>query len=270
MIGAVIGDIAGSRYEFHNIKKKDFILMDDYSKFTDDSVLTIAVGRAVLEYKQNGGDLSAMAKKYMLEIGRQYPNCGYGMSFFQWMFKNPEPYGSFGNGSAMRVSPCGFAAESLEDAVDMAEKTAIVSHNHPEGIKGAKAIAAAIFLARDGKTIDEIKEYTINNFYPIDFTVESLRSTYQFSAFCADSVPQAMECFFEAKDYEDTIRNAISIGGDSDTIACMAGGIAEAYYGVPEKMAEKGYSYLDSALLEDIQKFEEAYPPYTIVSRETM
>ena len=195
----------------------------------------------------------------MHEIGIKYPDCGYGGHFLVWMLHNKrEPYNSFGNGSAMRVSSVGWYAKTLEEAELIAKATAEVSHNHPEGIKGAVATAGAIFLARTGATMGELRDY-ISKYYTIDFTIDEIRPVYEFNETCQDTVPQAMQAFFESTSFEDAIRNAISIGGDSDTLAAITGAVAEAYYGIPEEMKENALSYLDERLLNIVERFEDKY-----------
>lgn len=255
MLGAIIGDIVGSRFEWNNIKTKDFELFTDKCGFTDDSVMTIAVADALMRAEGNIDILPTYAVESMQRIGRPYPHCGYGGSFYHWIYSDaPKPYNSYGNGAAMRVSACGFLAKNLEEAKAFSNAVTAVSHNHPEGLKGAEATTAAIFLARSGKTISEIKQYIQNEYYPIDFTLEEIRDTYRFNETCQDTVPQALEAFFESTDFEDAIRNAISIGGDSDTLAAITGGIAEAYYGVPQNIKDKALAYLDDRLLEVVGK----------------
>lgn len=257
MIGAIIGDIVGSRFEFDNLKSKDFKMFDAKCDFTDDSVMTLAIAKALQSY-ETITDMEAFKKhlvKVMHEVGMRYPYCGYGGHFYVWMMKNHiEPYNSFGNGSAMRVSPVGWFATSLEACEAIASATAEVTHNHPEGIKGAVAVAGAIYLAKTGHSMDEIKEY-IKKYYTIDFTLDEIRDDYGFYEICQKSVPQALEAFFESTGFEDAIRNAISIGGDSDTIAAITGSIAEAFYGTDEDMKETALSYLDSYLLDIAESF---------------
>ena len=261
MIGAMIGDIVGSRFEWDNIKTKEFELFTPDCSFTDDSVMTLAVAQAILKC---GGDLDALeheAVACMRELGKRYPLAGYGGRFTMWLLsKNPKPYNSFGNGSAMRVSPCGFAAKTLDEAIAMADAVTAVTHNHPEGLKGAEATAAAIFLARSGKTKEEIRAHIEQHYYRLDFTLDEIRPTYTFDVSCQGSVPQALEAFFESTDFEDAIRNAISIGGDSDTIAAITGGIAEAYYGVPEEIHDRALTFLDDIQMEILISFREKYP----------
>lgn len=261
MIGAIIGDIAGSRFEWHNHRSKDFELVTKDCRFTDDSVMSLAVAKAILEAKGQMDILPAEAVKWMQELGRRYPRCGFGGGFKRWVHSNdPKPYNSFGNGSAMRVSGCGYAASSLEDAKALSLAVTGVTHNHPEGLKGAESVAAAIYLARTGKTLKEIREYVIENYYQIDFTLDSIRDSYEFSSSCQGSVPQSFEAFFESDGFEDAVRNAISIGGDSDTLAAITGSIAEAYYGVPEDIKKLVYTYLDEYLSEILLEFEKEYP----------
>ena len=261
MIGAIIGDIVGSIYEFDNIKKKEFKLFDFDYTFTDDTVMTIAVGKALSQHNRADGT-EAFKKnliKTMHEFGNLYPYAGYGGRFAKWI-ENEEtaPYGSFGNGSAMRVSAVGWWALSLEEAEEYAKASAEVTHNHPEGIKGAQAVAGAIYLAKMGATKEVIKEYIEKKYYALDFTLDEIRPTYKFEVSCQKSVPQAIEAFLESKSFEDTLRNAISIGGDSDTIAAIAGSIAETYYGVDEELRETALSYLDENLLNEYENIKTA------------
>jgi len=264
LIGAIIGDIVGSRFEFNNYRSKNFELFTDECMVTDDTIMTIAVAKAIMETEKlidasSGRDrlennyyslLDKMAIKYMQEIGRRYPHCGYGGMFFRWVFSNhPQPYNSFGNGAAMRISPVGFYAKSEEEVFRLSEAITGVTHNHVEGLKGAEATAIAVYLASSGKSKDDIRNRIISNYYPLDFTIDGIRDTYQFNETCQDTVPQAIEAFLESDSFEDAIRTAISVGGDSDTLAAITGGIAEAYYGVPKDIKEKALSYLDDYLL---------------------
>ena len=264
MYGAIIGDIIGSRFEFNNLLSKDFTLLTGSSRFTDDTVMTCAVAQAILDSAPDRSDLSEKAVAAMQRIGRQYPCCGYGRKFFDWMFtENPQPYNSCGNGSAMRISAVGFAAESMEQAKEMSAAVTKVSHDHPEGMKGAEATAVAIVLARQGKSKEEIKAYIEKNYaYDLSETVDGYREKWggHGKEICQVSVPQAFVCFFEGEDYEDVIRNCISIGGDSDTIAAIAGGIAEAYFGVPEHLVNACKKILSPELLEICEVFESRYP----------
>ena len=261
MIGAIIGDIAGSRFEFNNHRSKEFELFTDECFATDDSIMTLAVARAIMEAERIKGSsvgghddefyslLSDSTVKCMQKIGRPYPNCGYGGRFYQWMYSDtPRPYNSFGNGAAMRISPAGFAARTESEARLLAEAITAVTHNHPEGIKGAEATAIALFMARRGCSKQEIRERISRDYYPLDFTIDGIRESYRFNETCQQTVPQAIEAFLESDSFEDAIRTAISVGGDSDTLAAITGGIAEAYYGVPDDMREEALRYLDSEL----------------------
>ena len=234
MFGAVIGDIIGSTIEFSHIKTKDFTLFPRGSEFTDDSILTVAVGDALMDWFADGGDLHRFFVDVMRAYGRAYPHPkgAYGNSFARWLrSKDPAPYNSCGNGSAMRVSPCALAAKSLDEALDLARQSAEVTHNHPEGIKGAQATAAAIYLAKTGAGKDEIAAYIRENFYPLDKTLDEIRPTYRFEGTCQKSVPESIQAFLESTDFEDAIRNTISLGGDADTMGAITGSIAWAYYG---------------------------------------
>lgn len=266
MIGAILGDIVGSIYEFDNIKTKEFELFDKECFFTDDSVMTIAIAEALLHYEHIDADNIVAFKEDLIStmhmIGIRYPDCGYGGLFLVWILRNKrEPYNSFGNGSAMRVSSVGWYAKTLKEAELIAKATAEVSHNHPEGIKGAVATAGAVFLARTGATMEEVKKY-ISKYYTIDFTIDEIRPTYDYDITCQGTVPQAMQAFFESTSFEDAIRNAISIGGDSDTLAAITGAVAEAYYGIPDELKETALSYLDERLLNIIERFEDKYLLY--------
>ena len=262
MLGAIIGDIAGSRFEWANHKSKEFDLLTYKCSPTDDSIMTLALARAILDSKADYSDLSENAVRCMQTVGRKYPDCGFGGHFHQWLFdSNPQPYNSFGNGAAMRVSPAGFAATSLEEAKLIARKITEVTHNHPEGLKAAEAVAVAIFMARKGSSMLEIRDVITSDYYPLDFTLDEIRPSYRFDVSCQGSVPQAFEAFFESTDFEDAIRNAISIGGDSDTIAAICGGIAEAYYGIPSGLRKHALTFLDKDLLQILVDFENKYPP---------
>jgi len=254
MLGAIAGDIIGSSYEWHSTKSRDFELFTSQSTPTDDSVLTIAVADCILHSK----DYALTYKEY----GRRYPRAGYGGMFLKWLGSNSlAPYNSFGNGSAMRVSPVGFAFSDLDLVLREAEKSAAVTHNHPEGIKGAQAIAAAIFLARSGDSKEQIREYTEDIFrYNLHQTLDEIRPWYRFDETCQGSVPQAIIAFLESNGYEDAVRKAVSLGGDSDTLACMTGGIAQAFYKeVPGYIAQKTRKMLDGELLAVLDEFEKRF-----------
>ena len=260
MIGAVIGDIVGSRFEWDNHKSKEFELFTSDCFFTDDSVMSLAIAKAILESGDQYKNLDRLAVNHMQELGILYPHSGYGGMFGEWLYaEKPEPYNSYGNGAAMRVSPCGFAAGTLEEACLLSRRVTSVTHNHPEGIKGAEATAVAIWLARQGRSIPDIRDYIHQHYYPMDFTLDSIRPTYTFDVTCQGSVPQAIMAFLESTGFEDAIRNAISIGGDSDTIAAITGGIAQAYYGVPPEIRQQALTFLDGRLLNILIQFEVTY-----------
>ena len=262
MIGAIIGDIVGSRFEWNNIKSKDFDFLTYKCFPTDDSVMTLALAQAILVSKPDHSDLSKNAVECMQSVGRNYPDCGYGGGFYKWMFSDdPKPYNSYGNGAAMRVSAAGFAANSIEEAKDISKKITEVTHNHPEGIKGAEATAISIYMAKTGSSLLEIRDYIDKNYYSMDFTLDGIRATYKFNETCQGTVPQALMAFFESTDFEDAIRNAISIGGDSDTLAAICGGVAEAYYGVPAEIRKHALTFLDQRLLKILVEFENKYSP---------
>jgi ADP-ribosylglycohydrolase len=251
MLGAMIGDVVGSVYEWHNIKTTDFIFFKENCFFTDDTVLTVATAKALM----TDGDYT---KAYQ-DFGRRYPRRGYGSNFKSWIYaENPQPYNSWGNGSAMRVSPVGFAFDSGEEVLAEAERSAAVTHDHPEGIKGAQSTALAILMARQGASHEGIRTEISQRFgYNLDRTLAEIRPDYSFDVSCQGSVPEAIIAFLESEDYEDAIRKAISIGGDSDTIACITGGIAEARYGIPDRIAEQGRTYLPDEFLQILDNFQE-------------
>ena len=261
MIGAIIGDIVGSRFEIFNHKSKDFTLFDKFEcSFTDDSVMTLAVAKSLLDCKDNFENLKEITIKNMVKIGRKYPSCGYGETFYKWILTDKhEPYNSFGNGAAMRVSACGIVAKSIEEAKDLSRKVTEISHNHEEGLKGAESVAVAIFLAKTGWSKEKIREYIDSNYYKIGFTLDEIREKYHFDVTCQGSVPQAFEAFFESNSFEDAIRNAISIGGDSDTIAAITGGIAGIFYGVPREIRDEAIEFLEEDLKEILYEFENKY-----------
>ena len=260
MLGAIVGDIVGSVYEFSNHRSKEFELFKPQCFATDDSIMTLAIAKAVLESAPDHHDLADNAVKYMREVGQPYPYCGYGGRFMDWMYSDkPKPYNSFGNGAAMRVSPVAYAAKGLEEAVEMSKAVTAVTHNHPEGIKGAEATAVCTWLALHGAGKDRILDVVNSLYYHIDFTIDEIRPTYRFNETCQDTVPQALEAFFESTDFEDAIRIAISVGGDSDTLAAITGAVAGAYYGIPDDIAKKASSYLDPVLSDILSEFERKY-----------
>ena len=268
MLGAIVGDVVGSVYEWNNIKTKDFPLFRDDCFFTDDTVMTCAVAEAIMNGGQKDDFIDAM-KKY----GRMYPNADYGARFNRWlMTDNREPYNSFGNGSAMRVSPCAWVNDATTDVLPsegrrLAQLSSVVTHNHPEGIKGAMATADAIFMCRyfcggDGSENPaeikrRVKEHIEREYgYDLSKTLDEIRPTYRFNETCQDTVPQAIVAFLESTDFEDAIRNAISLGGDSDTLAAITGSIAEAAYGIPDWITDKVYTYLDEPLKDVLRRWE--------------
>ncbi len=252
MLGAIIGDIVGSPYEYGAEKTKHFPLFVSGCHATDDSILTIAVGCACVGAdKTDEYGFKCEVEKRMRELGRQYPDAGFGEQFYHWMIaSHAEPYNSCANGSAMRVSPVAWVADSLEEAERLAKWSAEITHNHPDGIAGAQAVAAAIYMARNGADKEEIRTYIQSQYYDLDFTVDEIRPGYRHSLICSESVPQAIVCFLDAEDFEDAIRNAISLGGDGDTQAAIAGSIAEAYFGIPDELQEEVFTYLDDDLAD--------------------
>lgn len=260
MLGALIGDICGSRFEWKNNRSKQFVFFDRRCMPTDDSIMTLAVAEALLQADGKAEILPEKAAEAMQRLGRAYPRAGYGGSFFNWLYqKNPQPYNSWGNGAGMRVSPCAWAAESLDEALALSDAVTSVTHNHPEGIKGARAVTAAVWMARNGGSREEIRENIVRDYYPLDFTLDQIRPVYRFDVSCQGSVPQAIEAFLEADGFEDAVRGAVSIGGDSDTIAAMTGAMAEAFWGIPEKIREEGMSFLDERQKGIVVAFEERY-----------
>ena len=260
MYGALLGDMIGAPYEFdRGNKTKEFPLFCEYSHFTDDSVMTIAVAEALLDYQfREDEDIKTGLIESMRKWGKKYPNAGYGRKFYHWLHaRHPEPYGSYGNGSAMRVSSAGWLFDTLEQTRHMARLTAEVTHNHPEGIKGAEATASAIFLARTGHSKDEIKEYIVQEFgYDLSRTCDQIRPGYYHNESCQKTVPEAITAFLEGTDFEDVIRTAVSLGGDCDTLTCIAGSIAEAFYGVPAILEAECKSRLPEDMLYILGRFD--------------
>jgi ADP-ribosylglycohydrolase len=251
MLGAITGDIIGSVHEFCKTKRKEFSLFTPLSTFTDDTVLTVAIADALL----NRRDYVDVFHEYY----RRYPRVSYGRRYRSWAQNgNREPYGSYGNGSAMRVSPVAYAFDNLDEVLTEAKRSAAVTHNHPEGIKGAQATAAAIFLARTGHTKAQIQSYVAKTFtYDLDRDIDAMRETYSFDETCQGTVPEAIISFLASTDFEDAIRNAISLGGDADTLACITGAIAEPFYGgVPRDISRPALRCLDERLRNVIRKFQ--------------
>jgi len=252
MLGAIAGDIIGSAYERYPIKTKKFDLFSKYSQFTDDTVMTLAVAKSAID-----------GTKYLdniVDFGIRYADVGYGGSFRKWLKSwNYKPYNSWGNGSAMRVSAIGFLFDTEDKVLVEAKKSAKITHNHPEGIKGVEATALAILMARKGNSKNQIRERISKKFdYDLERTVEEIRPNYQFQVSCQESVPESIICFLDANSYEETIRNAISLGGDADTMACIAGGVAEAYYGeIPQEIRDEIYKQLPKEFLEILLKYRD-------------
>ena len=266
MYGAILGDMIGAPYEFdRGDKTKEFPLFCKHSHFTDDSVMTVAVAGALLNtIGKSDKEIKAELVKSMQKWGHAYPNAGYGGMFFYWLReKDPQPYNSYGNGSAMRVPSAGWLFDTLEETRHMARLTAEVTHNHPEGIKGAEATASAIFLARNRKSKNEIRDFIVNEFgYDLSRTCDDIRPTYRHVETCQQTVPEAITAFLEGNGFEDVIRTAVSLGGDCDTLTCIAGGIAEAYYGVPDDLKKECIKRLPADMTKVLRKFEKKNVKY--------
>lgn len=268
MLGAIAGDIIGSVFEHENIRTTDFSLFSRFSRFTDDSVLTVAVAHAVLNrtfHPFRVVDTFYATRLYASALklyGRRYPHAGYGYLFTRWLrSESLRGYRSYGNGSAMRVSPIGLAFDTLDDVLREARLSAVVTHNHRHGIKGAQAVASAVFLARTGKSKQEIQDFVEQRFgYNLRQRLDDIRPTYQFDSSCQGSVPQAIIAFLESSDFEDAVRKAVSLGGDSDTLACIAGAIAHAYYReIPVSIVSRARIILDAGLKQVVDQFQERY-----------
>lgn len=253
----MIGDIVGSIYEFDNINTKDFELFDPFCFFTDDSIMTFAVAEALRKTKNKKfKNLDKATIKEIKRFGKWYPEKSYGNSFNSWLnAKNPEPYNSYGNGSAMRVSPVAYFANSLDDVKRLSKEVTKVTHNHEEGIKGAEVTSVAIWLALNGTSKEDIKKYIEDNYYKLDFDYEDLKKNYVFNETCQKTVPQAIYCFLISTDFEDCLRTSVSIGGDTDTLCAISCAIAEAYYGIPKKIHDQALSYLDDRLTKLYNKY---------------
>ncbi|HZF00155.1 MAG TPA: ADP-ribosylglycohydrolase family protein [Planctomycetota bacterium] len=254
MLGALVGDVVGSVYEWHNHRSKDFPLFGPKSSFTDDSVLTVALADAIL----NRADYGGVMRRY----GARYPHAGYGGRFRQWLLTpTMGPYGSFGNGAAMRISPAGWAYPTLEETLEQARVHTAVTHDHPEGVKGAQATAGAIWLARHGKSKGEIRDWVVKHTdYELSRTCDQIRPDYEFNESCQRTVPEALTAFFESTDFEDAIRLGVSLGGDTDTLTCITGSVAEAFYGgVPPAIEQETLSRLDEPLRDVVRLFRGRY-----------
>lgn len=264
MLGAIIGDIVGSKYEFNNIKTKDFVFFQPDMFFTDDTVMTVAIYDALSSCKGDYSKLSDLAIEKMQEYGKKrYPmsdKIGYGGMFNGWLKSDcPMPYNSFGNGSAMRVSSVAYFAKTLEDVKKLSYAVTAVTHNHEEGIKGAEATAVATFMALHGASKKEIKDKIENEYYSLDFDYDTLKKDYSFKETCQKTVPQALYCFLISNSFEDTIRTGVSIGGDSDTLCAIAGSVAEAFYGIPKEMKSTAKLYLDKFINKKVDEFEKKF-----------
>lgn len=247
MLGAIIGDLAGSRFEFNNYRKKDFDLLSTECYLTDDTVMTIAVAESLLKNL----DVVKTLKKW----GRKFPNSGYGGNFRYWLFSDwCEPYYSFGNGAAMRVSAVGWMANSEDEVKELSYKVTSVTHDHPEGLKGAEVTAMCVYYARMGKDKEFIKKY-VEQYYDLNFNYENLRKNFKFDESCQETVPQAIYCFLISNSFEDCLRTTISIGGDCDTTAAISGAIAEAYYGIPKKIRKRAYLFLPKSMKKVLKNF---------------
>ncbi len=274
--GAIIGDIAGSRFEFKPHRNKDFELLYSFSgngysenqtvedlfkssHFTDDTVMTIAVANALIEANGKYDNLTELVVKNMKTFGNKYPYRGYGYNFQQWLIRDTvEPYNSLGNGSAMRISAVPYFAKNIEEVKKFSKMVSEVTHNHPEGIKGAEAVAVAIYLALHNHTKEEILKEIEENYYSLDFDYEELKQSYKFNETCPGSVPQSIFAFKISTTYEDTIRTAISMGGDADTMACISGAIAGAFYGVPNNLKKDVLKFIPSEFIDILNKFEKS------------
>ena len=260
MIGAIIGDITGSKFEFDNIRSKGIDLLTEGSFYTDDTVMTLAVAKALLDCRGEYINLDQQVIKCMQEFGCKYPDKGYGTYFSQWLIDdNPKPYGSKGNGGAMRVSPVAYVARDLDELKALCYKVTSVTHNSEEAIKSAEAVASCIFLARKGYSKSEIEKFIETHYYKLDYDYELLNKHYKFTEFASQSVPQAIFCFLEGKSFEDVIKTAISIGGDSDTIACIAGSIAGEFFPILNRTKEEALNFLPGDFQKIYNEFEATF-----------
>ena len=260
MIGAIVGDIVGSIYEWDNIKTKEFKFLTKENFFTDDTVMTLAIAKALLKLDKDLKSWQTYLIKEMQTIGLKHPASGYGRYFMFWLLsKNPKTYHSYGNGAGMRISPVAYVGKTLDEVTFLSRIVTEITHDHPEGIKAAEAIAVATFMARKKCSKSDMKKHLQKHYYPLDFSLEQIRTTYTFDETAQGSTPQAIVAFLESDSFEDAIRNAISIGGDSDTIAAMTGAIAEAFYGIPKAIEKKTLSYLTDDLKEIVTLFNQKY-----------
>lgn len=260
VLGAIVGDIIGSRFEWNNHKSKEFELFTPKCKPTDDTVMTLAVAKALMAFTGDYEKLSRDAEKCMTELANTYPDAGYGSRFWTWIkSENKQAYNSFGNGAAMRISPVAYCAHNVDELKKLSLAVTAISHNHPCGLAGAEAVAVATYLARIGEPKHIIKNYIQANYYNIDFTLDDIRASYTFDVSCQGSVPVALEAFFESKDFEDAIRNAVSVGGDSDTISAITGAVAAEFYKIPRDIQIKARQYLDKNQQEILDEFTSKY-----------
>lgn len=261
MYGAILGDIIGSRFEFdRGGKTKEFKLFTSEDSFTDDTAMTIAIGEALVKagLAADTDTIEREVTSSMRAWAKRYPEAGYGGRFYKWLFwsHNTQPYGSFGNGSAMRVSAAGLLYDTIERTREVAKSTAVVTHNHPEGIKGAECTAAAMFLARTGHSKADIAEYVVREFgYDFTESLDQMRLRHRHDETCQDSLPKALRAFMDGESYEDVVRNAVSLGGDTDTLAAIAGAMAEAFYGIPENIKQEGLSFIPDDMKEVLDAF---------------
>ena len=261
MLGAIIGDIAGSIYEFDNIKSRDFEFLSERCEPTDDSILTCAIARALIDVKGRGTQLEGVTMFRMKEyfLANPLPMGGFGAKFFQWALSDvTEPYGSWGNGAAMRISPVAYVANTEAEAKLLSRIVTGTTHNDLEGLKGGEVTALAVFKALHGATKEDIRKM-VKSYYPGEYSVEELHKTYTFEPSCQKTVPEGMQCFFESEDYESAIRNVMYIGGDCDTLGAIVGAIAGAYYGIPEWIQEKALSMMPDYMVEDYEDFKTMY-----------
>lgn len=260
MLGAIVGDIVGSRFELYRRQAKDFELFAPNCRFTDDTVLTLALCQAFMDCKGDYENLADCAQNTFQTFTLRYPRAGYGSKFLAWaLSEKPSAYGSTGNGCAMRVSPCAIVATSIREVRDFSRAVTAITHNHPESFKAAEAVAVAGFMARIGAPKKDIAKVIKADYYPIDFTIERVRPHYRFGHSCLETVPYALEAFLEADSFEETIRLAVSLGGDTDTLAAMAGSVAGFYYGIPQPIAESARTYLDENLMTVLDSFEKCF-----------
>lgn len=261
MLGAIIGDLVGSRFEFNNHKSKDFDFLTRDCFFTDDSLMTIAIGEALMTSQKDYSDLKQQTITLMQKHGRNYDDCGFGGRFYNWIFEdNPKPYQSYGNGAPMRVSCCGIVGSTIDEVKQLSKMVTEISHDHPESLKAAEAVAVCVYMARKQTPKQDIYHYVKNHYYPLDFTLDDIRPTYKFNESSQGTTPYALKAFFESKGFTDAIRLAVSIGGDTDTIAAITGNIAGEYYGITNKLKNYALTFLPFEIKEIVEAFDRKYP----------